>query len=325
MELRVEEQEAGERLDVLVHARCPHLSRTRVQTLIRDGLVTLNGLAARPGHAVRTGDRIDLTEPELEPLAVQAEDLPLKVIFEDADLLVIDKPAGMTVHPAPGSWTGTLVNALLFHCRDLSGINGVLRPGIVHRLDKQTSGLLIVAKNDAAHRGLAAQLEGHHIRRGYVALAWGRLTSDQGRIVAPVGRHSRDRQRMAVVEGGRRAVTRYLVRERFAFLTLLDLALETGRTHQIRVHLQHLGHPVFGDPVYGGRIRTAGLRPEYRGQAEALLGMIDRQALHARELRFTHPVSGAEMVFTAPLAPDLDAVIAAARGESDPPSGDLSP
>ncbi|MFA6107372.1 MAG: RluA family pseudouridine synthase [Candidatus Latescibacterota bacterium] len=324
MELRVEEQEAGARLDLFVHARCPHLSRTRAQALIREELIRLNGLAVRPGHAVRAGDRIDLTVPEPEPPSVQAEEIPLDLVFEDADLLVVNKQAGMTVHPAPGSWTGTLVNALLHHCQDLSGINGVLRPGIVHRLDKQTSGLLIVAKNDVAHRGLAAQLEGHRIRRGYVALAWGRLAVDQGTIEAPVGRHPRDRQRMAVVEGGRRAITRYHVRERFAFLTLLDLALETGRTHQIRVHLQHLGHPVFGDPVYGGRTRAAGLRPEYRGRAELLLGMIDRQALHARELRFRHPVSGAELLFTSPLPPDLDAVIAAARGGSGPAPDDLS-
>lgn len=316
MELHVEEQEAGTRLDLFVHGRCPHLSRSRVQALIREGLVRLNDLTTRAGHAVRAGDRVDLTEPEPEPLSVQAEAIPLDLVFEDMDLLVVNKSAGMTVHPAPGSWTGTLVNALLHHCQDLSGINGVLRPGIVHRLDKQTSGLLIVAKNDAAHRGLAAQLEGHRIRRGYVALAWGRLTTDQGTIEAPVGRHPRERQRMAVVESGRRAITRYHVRERFAFLTLLDLALETGRTHQIRVHLQHLGHPVFGDPVYGGRTRAAGLRPEYRGQAAALLEMIDRQALHARELSFRHPVSGAELVFTAPLPPDLAAVIAAARGGS---------
>ena len=226
---------------------------------------------------------------------------------------MLDKAAGMTVHPAPGSWQGTLVNALLHHCRDLSGINGVLRPGIVHRLDRNTTGLLIVAKNDAAHRGLAAQLEAHCIERRYAALVWGQLQEEEGRIDAPIGRHPRDRKLMAVVEDGRAAVTRFAVVEHFQFLSLLDLRLETGRTHQIRVHLQHCGHPVFGDPAYGGRNRVHGIRPEYRLQADHHLGLIDRQALHARRLRFTHPTAGRPMEFEAELPADLARLIAAAR------------
>jgi len=313
MQIQVSPQDPSQRLDLFLHQRCPDLSRTRVQALIKRGAVCVNDQTVRPSYQVQSGDRIELEVPEPEPLEVPPEDIPLDIRYEDADLLVVDKVAGMTVHPAPGSWTGTLVNALLHHCSDLSGINGVLRPGIVHRLDKETTGLLVVAKNDIAHRHLAAQLEARRITRRYTALVWGDLSEEDGSVDAPIARHPHDRKKMGIVASGRRAVTHYAVVERFPFLTLLDLKLETGRTHQIRVHLQHLHHPVFGDPTYGGRNRTHGIRPEYRRRAEQLLALIDRQALHARQLTFRHPRTEAELTFTSELPADIAAVLAAAR------------
>ena len=312
MHIQVSPQDPARRLDVFLSLCCPEFSRSRIQSLIKQGAVRVNQQPTRSSYQVQPGDHIDLDEPEPVPLEVLAEKIPLNILFEDADLLVVDKAAGMTVHPAPGSWTGTLVNALLHHCVDLSGINGVLRPGIVHRLDKETTGLLVVAKNDAAHRRLAAQLEARRIHRHYTALVWGH-PEESGQVDAPIGRHPRDRKKMAVVATGRRALTHFAVAERYAFISLLDLQLDTGRTHQIRVHLQHIGHPVFGDPVYGGRNRTHGIRPEHRRRAEAMLEMIDRQALHARRLCFVHPRTEEEMEFTCELPKDMTDLIAAGR------------
>ena len=313
MQIQVSPQDPPQRLDLFLHERSSDLSRTRVQALIKRGAVRVNGQTVRPSYQVQPGDRIELEVPEPEPLEVTPEDIPLDIRYEDADLLVVDKAAGMTVHPAPGSWTGTLVNALLHHCSDLSGINGVLRPGIVHRLDKETTGLLVVAKSDVAHRHLAAQLEARRITRRYTALVWGDLSEENGTVDAPIARHPHDRKKMGIVANGRRAVTHYAVVERFPFLNLLDLKLETGRTHQIRVHMQHLHHPIFGDPTYGGRNRTYGIRPEYRRAAEQLLALIARQALHARQLTFLHPRTDAELTFTAGLPGDMAAVLASAR------------
>ncbi len=312
MQIQVQ-QDTPQRLDLFLSQRHPELSRTRVQSLIKEGAVRINGHNTRANYVVRPGDRISVELPESEPVEIAPENIPLDILFEDGDLLVLDKPAGMTVHPAPGSWQGTLVNALLFHCRDLSGINGELRPGIVHRLDKDTTGLLVVAKNDAAHRHLAAQLEARRLERRYIALVWGQVQAEEERIDAPIGRHPRDRKIMAVVENGRRAATRFAVEKRFAFLSLLDLKLETGRTHQIRVHLQHINHPVFGDPDYGGRNRLHGIRPEYRRRAEHLLGLIQRQALHACRLCFTHPKTDQAMKFESAPPADLARLIEAAR------------
>ncbi|MBI2502894.1 MAG: RluA family pseudouridine synthase [Candidatus Latescibacteria bacterium] len=313
MHLQVSPEEAPQRLDLFLSRRCPDLSRSRLQMLIREGAVRVNGQPSRPSYQIRPADCIALELPAPTELSLDPEAIPLSILFEDGDLLVLDKGPGMTVHPAPGSWQGTLVNALLHHCRDLSGINGVLRPGIVHRLDRDTTGLLVVAKNDTAHRHLAAQLQSRVLERRYSALVWGRPRLPQGRIEAPVGRHPRDRKKMAVVPGGRAALTHYQVVERFAFLSLLDLRLETGRTHQIRVHLQHLGHPVFGDPVYGGRAPIRGLQPAQRLLAGELLKLIARQALHARSLRFAHPRSGEWLEFSAPLPADMEALLAAVR------------
>ena len=308
--------EAPERLDLFLRPRCPELSRSRIQTLIKSGAIRVNGAQTRPAYLVQPGDEIAVELPEPEPLAAFPESLPLSIAYEDDDLLVVNKAAGMTVHPAPGATEGTLVNALLHHCRDLSGINGTLRPGIVHRLDKETSGLLVVAKRDTAHRALAARLQAHQVERHYLALVWGVLREESGRIEAPIGRHPKNRKKMAVVEDGRDAATNFSVIERCPFATWVECQLETGRTHQIRVHLAHIGHPVFGDPVYGGRDQARGIRPEYRRQANWMLSLIKRQALHAKKLCFAHPTTGEMMEFTAPLPEDLRAVLEAARMES---------
>ena len=311
--LLVEEEDERKRLDVFVGHHCDDLSRSRIQNLIGSGSIHVNGAARRSSYRVRNGDRVAVAVPEPVTLAAAAEDLPLDIVYEDADLLVVDKASGMAVHPAPGTPSGTLVNALLHHCDDLSGVNGVLRPGIVHRLDRDTTGLLMVAKNDLAHRGLAAQLEGREIERGYVALVWGRLEAG-GTVDAALDRNPKDRKRMAVVErGGRRAVTHYTPAEALGFLTWVEVRLETGRTHQIRVHLQHLHHPVFGDPVYGGRSRVRGIEPRLRPTAQRLLDGLERQALHARSLGFTHPRTGAPLYFESELPEDLARTLETAR------------
>ena len=309
MEIRVPPEAESQRLDLFVSRVCPELSRSRVQQLIKNGAVTVNGGGRRPSYAVCAEDMVLVDVPAPELMELEGEDVPLNILHEDEDLLVLDKPAGMVVHPAPGVSTGTLVNALLHHCGDLSGIGGVLRPGIVHRLDKDTTGLLVVAKSDRGHKGLAGQLEDRSMQRTYTALVWGVVGTEVDRIEAPIGRHPRDRKRLAVVEGGRDAVTNLRRVQCFDFMTLLELKLETGRTHQIRVHLQHYGFPVFGDPVYGGRNQVRGIKAELRRQAESLLKMIDRQALHAAKLQFKHPASGKELVFTATLPEDFANVL----------------
>ena len=316
MHLAVPVESAPERLDLFLRHHCPELSRSRIQALIKAEAIRVNGAPTRPAYLVQPGDEIAVELPQPEPSAAHPEPLPLSIAYEDDDLLVVNKAAGMTVHPAPGATEGTLVNALLHHCRDLSGINGALRPGIVHRLDKETSGLLLVAKRDAAHRTLAASLQAHQVERRYAALVWGVLREEAGRIEAPIGRHPKNRKKMAVVEDGRDAATHFSVVERCPFTTEVECRLETGRTHQIRVHLAHIGHPVFGDPVYGGRDQARGIRPEYRRQANWMLSLIKRQALHAKKLRFAHPTTGEMMEFTAPLPEDLQAVLEAARMES---------
>jgi 23S rRNA pseudouridine1911/1915/1917 synthase len=308
MLLHVSPEASAQRLDVYLQGQVSGTSRSRIQQLIREGAVTVNDRPRRASYAVRSGDQVALEIPAPRAMALEPEAIPLDIRYEDDALLVVNKPAGMVVHPAPGSWSGTLVHALLHHCTDLSGINGVLRPGIVHRLDKDTTGLLVVAKSDAAHRGLAAQLEARLLRRRYLALVWGDLPA-AGKVDAPIARSPRDRKKMAVVEGGRAAITHYTVSEHYPFCSLADIKLETGRTHQIRVHLQHVGHPVFGDPTYGGRNRVAGIRPEYRLQAGQMLALIPRQALHARMLQFAHPLSGEELTIEAPLPADIDLLL----------------
>jgi 23S rRNA pseudouridine1911/1915/1917 synthase len=329
----VTDAEAGERLDRLLAARIAGLSRSRLKTLVLEGRVALAGRTIRdPGHRVNAGDAIVVEVPPAEPAKPRPEAIPLTVVYEDEDLIVIDKPAGLVVHPAAGNWTGTLVNALIAHCGEsLSGIGGVRRPGIVHRLDKDTTGLMAVAKTDRAHQGLAEQFADHGrsgpLARGYLAFAWGVPDRPKGTIEAPVGRHPRARERMGVHPDGRTAVTHWTLSETFAgrdgspAASLIACRLETGRTHQIRVHLAHIGHPVLGDKVYGRGFATkaALLAPAGR----AALGRLERQALHAHLLGFDHPVTRRFLEFHSELPDDLSRLRhglrqAALQGAADP-------
>lgn len=301
----------GERLDAWLAARL-ELSRTRIQGLLREGLVRVDGREAKKSDPVEEGQQIEVVVPPPRTMDAEAQDLPLEVVHEDEALLVVNKASGRVVHPAPGHPDGTLVNALLHHVEDLSGIGGVLRPGIVHRLDKDTSGLLVVAKTDRAHRALSRALKRREVRRIYVGAAWGHLDESPLTIDAPVGRDPADRKRMAVVEGGKRALTRVRIRERWPGAELLDIALKTGRTHQIRVHLAHLGHPVVGDPIYGAGWER-GMSGPIRAWSLGLARRVPRLFLHARELAFVHPETGERMRFRTPLPPDLAEVARWAR------------
>ena len=309
-EVTVLAEHAGSRLDRMLADVCERLSRSRIQALIASGEVLVTGKRVRSNHRVSTGERIVVFLPAPEPAGLDPEEIPLEIFFEDAHLLVVNKPAGMVVHPTGGMRSGTLVNGLLAHCDGLSGINGVLRPGIVHRLDRETSGLLMVAKDDVAHRGLAAQLEARTVIRRYIAMVWGQPESERGRIETAIGRCRKVRRRMAVVDtGGRTAATRYEVKAFHGFASTLDLRLETGRTHQIRVHLAHIGHPVFGDALYGGGAkRIRGISPLLRNAARTVLNLANRQMLHAGTLGFTHPVSGEALVFHADVPQDMRSV-----------------
>ncbi|MHB8158625.1 MAG: RluA family pseudouridine synthase, partial [Desulfocucumaceae bacterium] len=291
----VEEISSGQRLDVFLTSEGPLLSRSHIQKLVTEGMVDVNGAPAKANYRIKTGDAVILKVPPPVEMVIGPEPIPLDIYFEDSHLVVVNKPRGMVVHPAEGNYSGTLVNALLYHCQDLSGINGVMRPGIVHRLDKDTSGLLMVAKNDTSHLELARQLSERKVDRRYLALVHGVLKNDLGIISAPIGRHPRDRQRMAVEpRNGKHAVTHYRALARTGGYTYLELRLETGRTHQIRVHLSHLGHPLVGDAKYGPDKNSFGLEGQF---------------LHARLLGFTHPASGEKMVFEAPLPDNLQKIL----------------
>ena len=310
MTRKVTEGEVGLRLDSLL-ATDPAISRSAAARLIEEGAVTVNGELPKRRYLVRCGDLIEVSLPEPEPAEALPEDIPLSVVYEDADIIVIDKPKGMVVHPAPGNPSGTLVNALLYHCHgELSGIGGIERPGIVHRIDKDTSGLLVAAKNDAAHHTLCAALERHEVRREYRALVNGGFRDDGGTVDLPIGRHPTDRKRMAVLREGmgrsREAITHFRVLERFSGITYLALELETGRTHQIRVHMSHLSHPLLGDEVYGG-----GHTPFERRHAALLSG----QCLHAARLHLRHPRTGEEMTFESPLPEEFSRLLEILRAE----------
>ena len=296
-------RQAGDRLDVYV-AGNSDLSRTRVQALVAEGRIRVDGQVAGKADRLEAGQKIEVRIPPPEKLEAQPEDLALDVLFEDPSLLVVNKPSGMVTHPAPGHPTGTLVNALLAHTDDLSGIGGKLRPGIVHRLDRYTSGLMVVAKSDRAHRGLSEALQRREVKRLYIAASWGHLSESPLEVNAPIGRDPVQRRRMAVVEKGRRAVTRFRVVERWIGAELLRVALGTGRTHQIRVHLAHIGHPVVGDTVYGVGWER-GMGGKARQWARTLSQKVERQFLHSWRLSFEHPVSGELMRFELPLPADL--------------------
>jgi len=286
MEFKVEEEDAGTRIDKYISNLMEGKSRSFIQGMIEKGVVLVNGNIKKSNYTVRTGDVICVTIPEPVEMSIKPEKISLEILYEDADLVVVNKKQGMVVHPASGVYSGTLVNALLDHCTDLSGINGVLRPGIVHRIDKDTSGILVVAKNDNAHNILAHQLKEHSMTRVYYALVEGIVKQDEGVVDAPLGRHPLEKIKMAVVRDGRNAVTRYRVIKRYKAQTLVECVLETGRTHQIRVHMAHIGHPVVGDPVYG-----------HKKQRFKLEG----QLLHAKKLGFIHPSTNEYVEFKSPL------------------------
>ncbi|MGI5824255.1 MAG: RluA family pseudouridine synthase [Bacillota bacterium] len=287
----IEIKEPAERLDAYLTAYFTELSRSRLQKLIKEGLIKVNGQAVKPSCPLEAGDVVEVFVPVAAPVAVEAENIPLDIVYEDEDVIVVNKPRGMVVHPAVGNYTGTLVNALLYHCRDLSGINGELRPGIVHRIDKETSGLIIAAKNDRAHKGLVEQWQTREVKRYYKALLHGSMGEPGGTVDAPIGRHPKDRKKMAVVPlTGRPAVTHYKILERFGRYTLIEAKLDTGRTHQIRVHMQYLGHPVVGDIIYGPKGRSA-----------VKIGML----LHSAVMEFRQPCTDEIIKLEAPVPADF--------------------
>lgn len=308
--LQVEPEAAGARLDAWLARRLPEISRSRLQSLIEAGHVLLEGRPSRASARLRSGQVVSLHVPHLEPARPEPEDIPLDVLFEDPHLLVVNKPAGLVVHPGAGVPRGTLVNALLRHVRDLSGVGGVRRPGIVHRLDRGTSGLLVVAKDDATHRALARQFAGREVEKEYLAIVLGVPPAKAGTVAAPIGRDPIHRRKMSVrAPRGREARSEYRLAEAFHGASLLRVRILTGRTHQIRVHLASIGHPVAGDATYGG---TRGL-PARRVAAPDALSGLTRPALHAARLAFVHPATGERLAFEAPLPADLLQVLARLR------------
>ena len=293
--LTVSEESKNQRLDAFLASSLDGLTRAQAARLIEEGAATVNGKTVSKSCKLAPGEEVSVTLPEPEPVEAVAQDIPLDVVYEDADVIVVNKPSGMVVHPAPGHADGTLVNALLYHCAgSLSGIGGVLRPGIVHRIDRDTSGLIIAAKNDAAHRFLSAQLADHTLARTYECIVVGNLREDSGTVDAPIARHPTDRKRMAVVQGGREAVTHYEVIARYPGFTHVRCRLETGRTHQIRVHMAYLSHPILGDTVYGAKKPVPGLTG---------------QCLHAVGLRFLHPRTQALVELSCPLPEEFEAML----------------
>lgn len=280
-------EESQERLDKYLSEKYDNLTRSRIQSLIEDESITVNGKASKASYKLKSGDYVSVVFPAAKELLVLPEDIPISVLYEDGDVLVVNKPKGMVVHPAPGHENGTLVNAVLFHCKnELSGINGVIRPGIVHRIDKDTTGSLIICKNDASHQAIAEQIASHTLNRKYHAIVEGVMKNDEGTVDAPIGRSAKDRKKMAVVSNGRRAVTHYKVLKRFNNHTYAEFTLETGRTHQIRVHMSHIGYPILGDTLYGRKSSKYNL---------------EGQTLHAYLIGFIHPKTGEYVEVTAPI------------------------
>ncbi|MFP3356945.1 RluA family pseudouridine synthase [Planococcus citreus] len=295
--INITEEQKGERIDKVISAIDEEWSRSQISNWVKDGHIKVNGETVKPNYKVRLEDEILITPPLLEELDAEPENLNLDIVYEDEDVLVVNKPKGMVVHPAPGHASGTLVNGLMYHCTDLSGINGIVRPGIVHRIDKDTSGLLMVAKNDLAHASLVDQLVEKSVTRKYIALVHGHIAHDKGTIDAPIARDPKERQKMAVVDKGKHAVTHFTVLERFGDFTLVECRLETGRTHQIRVHMRYIGFPLVGDPKYGPR-KTMD---------------IGGQALHAAVIGFIHPRTKEYLEFSAPLPTEFEELLETLR------------
>ncbi len=302
--IEAEEDMEGERIDKLLAALLPEHSRSYLQKLIADGSVLVESKSVKPSYKIGMGENIEVILPPAAHLSVEPQDIPLEILYEDEDVLVINKPKGMVVQPAPGHMTDTVVNAVLFHCKgQLSGINGVLRPGIVHRIDMDTTGSLIICKNDQAHRSLAEQLAQHSLKRAYRALVWGTFAEPEGTVDRPIGRDKKDRRKMAVTPDGKKAVTHYKVLKQFDKLAYIECRLETGRTHQIRVHMTQIGHPLLGDEVYGKRnIKEAGLQR----LPDGAMG----QCLHAYELGFLHPRTQEWVETCAPLPAYFEKLLA---------------
>ncbi len=328
--ITVEKEQAGKRLDIYVAEKVANYSRSQISRYLKEGCLSVNGGDAKARYKVRSGDLIEIDLPTPPPTTVKAENIPLDIVYEDDQVIVINKPAGMVTHPGHGNRTGTLVNALLYHCKELSSTGGPERAGIVHRLDKGTSGLLVAAKTETAHRHLANQLQDKSLFREYIAFAWGHLKESTGVWDLPIGRSISNPTRMRVDHGaGREAQTAYELVVRYDLCDKLRLRLKTGRTHQIRVHLSHFNHPIFGDPDYSGREnRVRGIAPELRPAAKKLLKIINRPALHAARLGFVHPQSGKRLELSAEMPADmqqLETALVDPAGKKDYPPDGFSP
>ena len=293
-EFIVGDESKKSRLDLFLLQKFPELSRSHLQKIITDGKVLINSNTSKPSYKLNVNDVVSVYEIEVQPLNIEAEDIPLDIIYEDSDIIVINKARGMVVHPADSVFRGTLVNALLYHCKDLSGINGVMRPGIVHRLDKDTSGVMVAAKNDKAHINLSEQIQSKTAKRTYLAIVHGRISDNSGLIEGAIGRHKIDRKKMAITPDGKPAVTEFRVLKRFKDYTFVECNLKTGRTHQIRVHMTSIGYPLVGDPKYGVRKNPFDIKG---------------QALHSHKLTLYHPATGEQMNFTAPLPEDMKKIL----------------
>ena len=310
MIISVPENKKPERIDKFLSRQIGNLSRSQVKRLITESEVLVDGKPVRPSHIVDSGESIKVTLPRPAPIAAEPEKMPLNIIFEDESIIVLDKQAGIVVHPARGNMHGTLVNGLLHYSNTLSSVGGPFRPGIVHRLDKGTSGLLIIAKNDNVHTSISNMFMARKIKKEYTAVVWGKMPTKSGEISYSVGRNKKDRTKMTVDENGKSAVTKFTVKAELDFTSLVKLLPVTGRTHQLRVHLSHMGNQIFGDNEYGGRGRMAGMvTPERRKAAVKALDLISRQALHASRLTMVHPVTAKEVVFDSPLPDDIESVL----------------
>jgi 23S rRNA pseudouridine1911/1915/1917 synthase len=304
--LRAGPADAGERVDVFLSRSVLVLSRSKAAASLRSGAILVDGSSCKPSHRLRGGEMLEGDLPVLPPPGVEPENIPLSIVYEDDHLAVVDKPAGLVVHPAGHLRSGTLVNALLYHLNTLSDVGGTCRPGLVHRLDKDTSGLLVVAKHDLAHYRLSLQIQSREMDRRYIAFVWGRPPTSPGRVDKPLARSKRDRRRFAADPAGKPAVTHYRLVEEFDLASKLEVVLQTGRTHQIRVHMSYIGHPVVGDPTYGGRQRAIGrLSSSRKAGARDILHVIPRQALHAYRLTFRHPSTDVSLSFGSPLPDDM--------------------